>query len=224
MGRLLFIWIFLILVPFSLAREGEVNLFELEEFSYNLPVQAIMLEKGEGVTFNLLGHSHMVFPSEIYADRGNIKLKVFVNTDLDSIPGISLPLRGDNSLLLDVNKDKTDDLRIRINKLEEKKVILLFESLGHAPNTFQGAGGEEKSTSQEEVTTAAVVEPEVSLSYTPYVVIGAIILALLGLMYLRKDKPSQPDLGAANPMQDTPSDRASSVDVKVEEIPFEEQK
>ncbi|MBI4153874.1 hypothetical protein HY501_00920, partial [Candidatus Woesearchaeota archaeon] len=73
--KLLIFSLILLLLPFSLGREGEANLFALDEFNQDLPVQAIILEKGEGVTFNLLGHSHMAYPSEIFADRGNIKLK-----------------------------------------------------------------------------------------------------------------------------------------------------
>lgn len=206
-----FTYLALILVVLSavpiLAREDNA-MFELENFSADVPIQAIILGVGDAVSFNMLGHTHVLYPSQIHGQFA--KLKVFVNNDVAGSKGLSLPLQLGNSILLDVDKDKKDDLRIRLYEVDNETVTLIFESLGDAPKLVT-AGNENVSSA---VTGNAVADP--SADYTPYIVIGAIILSLLALLYLRTKKDSAPAVA-----QDKPSE---SVDVNVEDIPFEDKK
>lgn len=218
--------VLVIILAIGVAARENGGIFELVEFSNDMPIQAALLTVGDAVHFNLKGHEHLMYPTQIF--EKNIKLRIFRNAEDPNSTGVILPLKAKDSILLDLDKDETDDLRVRIfeidpaNENENASVTLIFESLGHAPNPFT-IDEENQTTAGSEITGGAVVEQK--QNYTPYLIIGGIILALLGLLHLRKKGPGDGPVPAmsAPVSREGPLHPAQNADVHVDDISFEDE-
>ncbi|MFH1065399.1 MAG: hypothetical protein V1734_02740 [Nanoarchaeota archaeon] len=114
----------LALMPFAFA----ANAYELEEFSKENPMQAIILESGDIVDFNLMEGTHRLRLKEIAQSEESIKLNVYPFSNEASMAQ-AIPFFGlENVVKVDLNQDGTDDVLLDIYEIKEGRVTLIVAS------------------------------------------------------------------------------------------------
>ena len=177
----------LALMPFAFA----VNAYELKEFSKETPMQAIILEKGELVEFNLQNGTHSVRLKEISRSNKTVKMMVYPFSNKASMGG-EIPLFGlDNVVRVDLDQDENDDVLLDIYEIKDGRVTLIVASAQYIEEINAENALPEITGAPE---TQGVVKEEKDYSKTYWAI--AIVAILLGvLLYVRaikaKDKKEE---------------------------------
>lgn len=164
----------LILAVSALAAER----YDLKDFSVE-PYQAIVLDEGDIIQFNLLNGTHHMRIKEISVSNTSIKLNVYPFIGEDS-KGSQVPYFGiDNVVYVDLDKDGVDDIVLDIHEINDRRVTLIIAKLDKAPaddnpEPPQGQGLVVKSVQRN--------------YYRTFFIIGIAIIGLLGLLVHRKKK------------------------------------
>jgi hypothetical protein len=170
----------LALMPFALA----ANAYELEEFSKERPMQAIIMEVGDIVDFNLMDGTHRLRLKEIAASGNSIKLNVYPFSNEASMAQ-AIPFFGlDNIVKVDLDQDGTDDVLLDIHEIKEGRVTLIVASTQYT-DEFNAEQALPEITGAPE--TQGVVKEQKDYTKTYWVIAIAVIL-LAALLYSRAIK------------------------------------
>jgi len=175
----------LLLVPtLAFANEVEeleekpVKTYELADFSKE-PMQGLWLGTGDFVFFNLLGKRHAIRIDLVYKDNA----KIVLYPEIENSPmGIYAPIKKDNYLRLDLNKDEVTDMIITLDALENE------EGDGDGLFTFKSLVREEQIPE----TQGLVVSETEKMSENVLLIVAIAIGVLLGLLVVlgTRKKPS----------------------------------
>lgn len=172
----------LALMPFASA----ANAYVLEEFTKENPMQAIILEPGDIVDFNLLGGTHRLRLKEISTSGTTIKLNVYPFSNEASMAQ-QVPFFGlDNVVKVDLDKDDNDDVLLDIHEIKDGRVTLIVVSA-----EFMAEAQEENVALEQETPEITgtpqgqgVVKEQKDYSNTFWAV-GIAIVALGVILYVR---------------------------------------
>lgn len=165
-------------MPFSLA----ANAYVLEEFTKDAPLQAIILEAGDIVDFQLLNGTHRLRLKEIARSNTTIKLNVYPFSN-EASQAQQVPFFGlDNVVKVDLNKDDKDEVILDILEIKEGRVTLAVASTEFVVESQEEQEGINQETP--EITGApqgqGVVKERKDYSKTFWVIaIAVIVLAII---------------------------------------------
>lgn len=168
-----------IAVLLALTPLASASNYALEEFSKEKPMQAIILEEGDILDFNLLGGTHRIRIKEIAQSQTSIKMNVYPFNNLGASQAQAVPFFGlDNIIKVDLDKDNEDDVLLDIYKIEDRRVSLVVVSAKHMGEA--NAEPEITGTPQGQ----GVVQEEKNYSKTFWAV-GIAIVAFAVILYIR---------------------------------------
>lgn len=178
MKSITLILIALLILPAVMAAEA----YDLSSFEDEAE-QAIELDEKDAVRFNLLDGRHQLTLHQV-GRNGHAKIKIFPFIDLDGgSESWFAPLAPSRVAQGDLDKDDLDDIMIRVLKTneEEKTATLLITSIEHKYGKKEGFVGEVIETEPDPVEDDIKWE-----ELRPYIVIGAVIVAILAVILVRK--------------------------------------
>lgn len=168
----------LALMPFASA----VNIYELEEFTKEAPLQAIILSEGDILDFHLMDGTHRLRLVEISRSNTTIKLNLYPFTNLNASMAQQVPFFGlDNLVKVDLDQDDKDDVLLDILEIKDRKVTLAIASTEFA------AEEQELPEITGAPETQGVVKEQKDYSKTYWAIAIAVIL-LAALLYAKAIK------------------------------------
>lgn len=178
----------IILASFAIAQEASnesaasgPTLFALEDFA-DEPTQAVIVSKGDQMTFEMFNQTHALFIKELIND--NIKIVLFPNIiDGKGAKGAgSLPIKIGQALAVDVNKDDRKDMLVNLYEMnDDGTAVVIIRDVRAAPR-------ENDATPIPTGQPVGVVPSEDdSRNYKySFLVLGLVIAALFGLLVARR--------------------------------------
>ena len=188
--------IFLVAILLTLPLVLAQNVYELEEFS-KTPVQAIVLEEGDALKFNLLNGEHALLLKQISRNNDAIKLNVYpFKKTVTQVPLFTL----DNVVKVDLNKDGINDLALDIFKIEEKRVTLIIKLLNDNALSSNINTNNDALDQPPEGQGLVVGSVKSSINYyRTFFVISLIIVALLAVLALKKNRSAKNNIDEEKP-------------------------
>ncbi|MDI6737666.1 MAG: hypothetical protein QME12_04060 [Nanoarchaeota archaeon] len=180
----------LALMPFASA----ANTYALKEFTKDNSMQAIVLEKGDIVEFNLLDGTHSLRVKEIARSNTSIKLNVYPFTSKGASMAQQIPFFGlDNVVKVDLDRDGQEDVLLDIYEINDRRVTLVIVSAKDRAEAQEEAALEAMPEITGTPEGQGVVKEQKDYSKTYWAVAIAIIL-LGAFLYAKainakKEKP-----------------------------------
>jgi len=201
--------ILLLMLPLALA--GESYDLELQEGKLN----GITLAAGDEVRFELLGATHSLYIKDIGRD-GDVKISFipFLDNEKQSYGFLSFGM----SLEADLDQDGENDIALGLLKLEEDGRVVIGLQDADARKYTDTAVGDD--------VTGLVVTEGMKKSYSIVYVIVALLLGIVGLLFVvnrsKKIEELQPDEPTPEePSPEEPTPEEPSPDEQSEESPDE---